>query len=934
MKIFSQTQKGEEQWEHDAENINRTSAEGIALNRFRITGIAVLIILRLRSDRVRRQSSTEIAKLSLQYDKEQSKEMQTFQGEVLSSPILMLRSAEAQACMSDVIKDPERLGVAVTALHAVKLHTIRTCWINHIRPWERKKDKLKIECDSLRKQFQECRVSYLREVAMLRDQVRVRPDPNAGLPALDITSYWSPEHMLSDEELEFMQNVISEKLKMIFDTNPSVTKTIDFGQVQNLKDRAENAEISALKQQLLETKRKARDEREDLDRLGEEDPRALEALRRRKSMKVGSGHCKSKGGSNDALENTADCELQQALNAELTRSRQLGRSLEAAKLELEEMRTYFEGRLKEDRTELESRLQDSLAKLDEQVRMHSSSLEELGKVKLELSRASAENSELQRPLQQGEHAMEKTAARQRLAARTARATSGIAMTACFDCGATSPKECSCIQVATEPLMPLFVDACVGTELDVGLRTTQGAVQQQRELMHRPKLDDPDVIKLEGVIQHQRELLQAILRAGTSEEEESRSAQPRGPPLSQASVLSQAFCSCGRLLRPEACEVCGQTRDADDESEAKARRMVESLSAKIASSESELVALQELLEMELDSVEAGDAEQPERVVKLQQRLLGLLQEKGHLEAQLLIANFVLVSVSSKPSSKDACCDCHQELQALRQLSSELALKLEQATEENRQKQSSMNDIQSSVKEIAGIISVEAPQLDGCMGKLQQVHETCVFDRLRSHSKHPSFIKKVVRMQRLVEESRAACAKHCVLSNRPQAPSQVMWSFAKARSEDGDQVVVAGNKVLKSMEVTGLGVHAPLSTNEVLEARARPPPLPVTSRSFPSSPRRGRLLLPTLGTTELDRAMAQQLEPIRRNQDCAPSEPISPVSPTQTSAALPPMRPQKTPRSMATRSGRSLTSARGSSSFGGGVHGIDHKSPSRVNVIDCK
>eukprot|EP00930_Biecheleria_cincta_P069447 TRINITY_DN57191_c0_g1_i1.p1 TRINITY_DN57191_c0_g1~~TRINITY_DN57191_c0_g1_i1.p1 ORF type:complete len:942 (-),score=179.82 TRINITY_DN57191_c0_g1_i1:23-2848(-) len=935
MRIFSQSKNRDDQGKHRAETPDKTSSEGAALNRFKLAGVAVLILLRLRSDGVRRRSTREMTRLSMQFDKEQSKELQAIQGEVLNSRILMLRSAAAQACLSQVIPDPQSVGLAATALHAVKLYTIRTCYINHIRPWEQREDRLQIENESLRKQFRECRMSYLKEIAMLRDQVRARPDPDAGLPAFDITSYWSPEQMLTGEELEFLQNVITEKLKMIFDTNPLVSKTVDFGQVQKLKDRVENAEISALKQQLRETKetaRKSREKRVDLDHLGD-----MAAWNPSKSATMEPGdNVSSDDASAPRHDNHED--LESALKVECSRTKQLGRSLEAAKLELDEMRSDLEDRLKETRAELESQLQATLARLDEQVRMHTSSLEELDKAKLDLVHASAANSVLQRDLDKSKGALEehakanaaaKAAAKLKQAARQARRASGITMTACFDCGATSPEECSCNELAAEFVSPVLVDACVGTaalpenhscnvvdtkslksavQLGVGAESNESVVGALPG--NTQELDDTDVMRLKRVVQHQHELLQALLRAGPSEEEESRSGQPRGRLLSQASALSDSLCNCGRLLRPEACDVCGQTQVVDSESEAKARRTVEDLTAKIDSSEREMASIQEKLESELASAESRDAEQPERVVRLRQRLLGLIQEKGNLEAQLVIANFVLMSMSAKPSSKDACCDCHQELQALRNLSSDLAFKLEQATEENRQKQSSMNDFQTSVQEIASMISVEAPQLDGCMGKLQQLHEMCVFDRLRSHSKQPSFIKKLSRMQRILDESRAICAQTCVLINRPRGPSQVTWSFAKPRLEDSAPTNLApANKFFKAVEVTGLGMPQALA----------PPPPPVSSRSFPASPRKGRLQLPTLATADPGRATALaalQLEVVNRNHDNAPAELVAPVSPPQT--AMLPSMPQSSKgftgfRSMASRSGRGLASPRGSGSF---------------------
>jgi len=138
---------------------------------------------------------------------------------------------------------------AAQVIHQAKVCTARLVFKEIVEPLRKASKQAKDKYDQLWKQYGSVRDEYLREVAMLREQSRVRADPELVLDGkwFDVACFLDPVHMLSPEEMDFALRVVSEKLKMIFETNPAVTQTVDFGQVKRLATIMESREVQKLK---------------------------------------------------------------------------------------------------------------------------------------------------------------------------------------------------------------------------------------------------------------------------------------------------------------------------------------------------------------------------------------------------------------------------------------------------------------------------------------------------------------------------------------------------------------------------------------------------------------------------------------------------------------------------------------------------------------
>lgn len=143
------------------------------------------------------------------------------------------------------------LSVSTRLIHQVKFCTVRTCWREVIRPMKAEMDRTNCAYKRLKEQFHETRTEYLREVTMLRDSTRLRGDPESAIKveskSFDVITLFDPIKALSPHEADFALKVVTEKLKMIFEQNPTVTQTIDFGQVQMLKSLVESNEVKKLR---------------------------------------------------------------------------------------------------------------------------------------------------------------------------------------------------------------------------------------------------------------------------------------------------------------------------------------------------------------------------------------------------------------------------------------------------------------------------------------------------------------------------------------------------------------------------------------------------------------------------------------------------------------------------------------------------------------
>ncbi|CAE8684394.1 unnamed protein product, partial [Polarella glacialis] len=151
------------------------------------------------------------------------------------------------------VSECERImNLAVKVIHQTKWNTLRMAWAKTVK---KQKDELR-DCRSrfeeLQKRFKDVRTEYLNEVTTLRDQTRVRGDPDSYLQSKtgDVVSFYDPASGLSAAETEFLLKAVKEKLTMIFETNPTVVPTVDMGQLQQLKDMVEGQQVAEMKQAL------------------------------------------------------------------------------------------------------------------------------------------------------------------------------------------------------------------------------------------------------------------------------------------------------------------------------------------------------------------------------------------------------------------------------------------------------------------------------------------------------------------------------------------------------------------------------------------------------------------------------------------------------------------------------------------------------------
>jgi len=184
-----------------------------------------------------------------------------FIGRVLSSPSLMRRACFMLRPFAAVAEGAEGAGghlkilsIAARTIHQVKVLTARTAWkhvLEIVAPLRCETDMARRRHQALQRQFNETRVAYLKEVVAMRDEIRVRGDPESVLQlqckSLDVTFFLDPMVMLLPHELDFASKVVAEKLKMIFEANPTVTTTIDSGQVDKLMEHLESEELQRLR---------------------------------------------------------------------------------------------------------------------------------------------------------------------------------------------------------------------------------------------------------------------------------------------------------------------------------------------------------------------------------------------------------------------------------------------------------------------------------------------------------------------------------------------------------------------------------------------------------------------------------------------------------------------------------------------------------------
>jgi len=182
-----------------------------------------------------------------------------FVGRVMTAIPLMRRTSKlVQAVCNNAppSAESEVPDIAAEAIYQARMWTARIAYRESAEASARVRteaEQWKGKYEALQSQFQTARHEFLTEVAALRDQVRVRGDPEGSVKNaqnFDVTFFFDPMHVLQPAELDFCLKVIAEKVKMIFEANPTVSNAPDFGQASKLKALEENKELGRLQQVL------------------------------------------------------------------------------------------------------------------------------------------------------------------------------------------------------------------------------------------------------------------------------------------------------------------------------------------------------------------------------------------------------------------------------------------------------------------------------------------------------------------------------------------------------------------------------------------------------------------------------------------------------------------------------------------------------------
>lgn len=213
----------------------------------------LLIVLRLLSlGRHRRRSScSSVARMSARKLADPLTEAESaFLGKVLSFVPVMARTSKLMRPFLDE-GDGSLHELAARSLHQAKVMTIRTVWKDLMEPLKEEIEKSKQRHNTLQDQFREARTEFLREIATLRDEARVRGDPEKLLGQghlKDVMFFFEPMKTLQPHELQYCLEVIKEKLKMIFEGNAAVSPTVNFGQIDRLKELLISSEVAKHKE--------------------------------------------------------------------------------------------------------------------------------------------------------------------------------------------------------------------------------------------------------------------------------------------------------------------------------------------------------------------------------------------------------------------------------------------------------------------------------------------------------------------------------------------------------------------------------------------------------------------------------------------------------------------------------------------------------------
>lgn len=200
----------------------------------------------------RRRANRKSRQADRRFLDQRTAEEAAFLGKVLSSTHVMAKGSQLLEpfCNGSDVTSSEQV---VNTIHQAKVSALSVAWHDHVLYLKHELEAAKHKHSTLQDQFNELRSTYLKEVAALRDDVRVRGDAERAIAhgkMKDVTFFFDPMKALQPHELNFALQVVDEKIRMIFEANPEVTPTINFGQIERLQDLRANNEVAKLKEQL------------------------------------------------------------------------------------------------------------------------------------------------------------------------------------------------------------------------------------------------------------------------------------------------------------------------------------------------------------------------------------------------------------------------------------------------------------------------------------------------------------------------------------------------------------------------------------------------------------------------------------------------------------------------------------------------------------
>eukprot|EP00927_Polykrikos_kofoidii_P040095 TRINITY_DN34332_c0_g1_i1.p1 TRINITY_DN34332_c0_g1~~TRINITY_DN34332_c0_g1_i1.p1 ORF type:complete len:961 (-),score=186.37 TRINITY_DN34332_c0_g1_i1:125-3007(-) len=289
-------------------------------------------------------------RLKTNYNAINDQSEKTFISSILQSLTLMMKSYGFLNGIRALMTAPPAVSVDSAAvfdlfsrvLYETKVAVARQCFHEHIKPMKIELEHAANRHDSLSRQYATVREQYLREVSCLRDGLRQRGNlgPLDG-GGQDVVFFYDPVNTLNEDELRYVNDVIVEKVKMLFESGTNTTTLCNADQLKEMLRKVREADVNSLQSKL----NKKDQQFQDLKRLVAmyEKPAASSKITREKDLnKLIS-----------MLESQCD-----TLRENLEESRVIA---EAEKVELQKENMSLQVRCKETEEETESLRREAIA---------------------------------------------------------------------------------------------------------------------------------------------------------------------------------------------------------------------------------------------------------------------------------------------------------------------------------------------------------------------------------------------------------------------------------------------------------------------------------------------------------------------------------------------------------------------------------------------